>query len=215
MPPPRPRAVLFDWDNTLVDGWASVAAALNVVFRGRGMPEWTAREAQARVRGSARETFPAMFGAGWERDLTVFYAAIGDVHLRQLRELPGARALLAACAFVPLAVVSNKSGPVLRREVAHLGWTSCFGAVVGAGDAAADKPDPAPIRMALGLLGVEAGSDVWYVGDTALDMEAARAAGCRAVLLGDAAHDGGLDHARPDAHYACADQLGGEIAALA
>jgi phosphoglycolate phosphatase len=43
---------------------------------------------------------------------------------------------------------------------------------------------------------------VWYVGDTALDMEAARRMGFRAVLLGDAAHDGGLARAAPDLHFA-------------
>ena len=29
---PRPTVLLFDWDNTLVDGWAAITAALNVVF---------------------------------------------------------------------------------------------------------------------------------------------------------------------------------------
>ena len=85
--------------------------------------------------------------------------------------------------------MSNKAGTYLRAEVAHLGWAAHFGAVVGAGDAAADKPDPAPIRIALQRLGRPADASVWYLGDTALDMRAARAAGCTAVLIGDAAHD--------------------------
>jgi phosphoglycolate phosphatase len=64
--------------------------------------------------------------------------------------------------------------------------------------AAADKPDPAPVLLALRACRVAAGAQVWYVGDTALDMQAARAAGCTAVLLGDAAHDGGVANAAPD-----------------
>ena len=28
----RPRAILFDWDNTLVDSWATIHEALNVVM---------------------------------------------------------------------------------------------------------------------------------------------------------------------------------------
>ena len=35
--------------------------------------------------------------------------------------------------------------------------------------------------------GVPAGDDVWFVGDTAVDMECARNSGCVAVLLGNAA----------------------------
>ena len=28
----QPTVLLYDWDNTLVDGWAGIAAALNAVF---------------------------------------------------------------------------------------------------------------------------------------------------------------------------------------
>ena len=73
--------------------------------------------------------------------------------------------------------MSNKAGKFLRAEVTHLGWAGHFGAVVGAGDASADKPDPAPILLALDRLGRTADRSVWYLGDTALDMAAARAAG--------------------------------------
>ena len=212
---PPPTAILFDWDNTLIDGWAAIAVALNAVFARHGMPRWSAAEAQANVRGSMRDTFPAMFGAAWQDDAALFYATLADRHLDYLRPLNGAAELLAACQTVPLAVVSNKSGPILRREVAHLGWGPAFGAVVGAGDASADKPHPAPLKLALDRLRVEPGPKVWFVGDTALDMQAARAAGCCAVLLGSAPHGGGVDHARPDAQFDSPAQLAREFIALA
>ena len=63
----RPTILLYDWDNTLVDGWAGVAAALNAVFTVFAMPHWTAEETRARVRLSLRESFPAMFGDRWDR----------------------------------------------------------------------------------------------------------------------------------------------------
>jgi phosphoglycolate phosphatase len=56
------------------------------------------------------------------------------------------------------------------------------------------------MRLALAALGLTASRRIWYVGDTALDMEAARNAGLTAVLVGDAAHDGGLARAAPDWH---------------
>jgi phosphoglycolate phosphatase len=91
---------------------------------------------------------------------------------------------------VPLAVVSNKTGATLRQEAAHFGWTGRFTRLVGAGDASADKPAAAPVLMALAALGVPAGADAWYVGDTAMDMQCAANAGCHAVLLHtDLAHD--------------------------
>src|SRR5208282_3945389 len=79
----------------------------------------------------------------------------------------------------------NKPGPVLRSEVAHLGWTPLFGAIVGAGDTHIDKPHRAPVELALRPSGIPPGPDVWFVGDTAIDMECALGAGCVPVLLGE------------------------------
>ena len=197
-----PSVLLYDWDNTLVDAWAGVAAALNATFDAFDRPRWSVAETRARVRGSLRDTFPAMFGAEWTRARDIFYAALTAGHLRHVRPMPGIAAALDAGRAWPQGVVSNKTGAFLRAEVAHLGWAGYFGAVVGAGDAVADKPDAAPILLALERLGRAADASVWYLGDTALDMACARAAGVRAVLVGDAAHDGGIAAAAPDSHIA-------------
>jgi len=212
----RPDAVLWDWDNTLVDGWAAIEAGLAATFRAFGMPVWDRTQVLANVRGSLRDTFPGMFGADWERARDIFYAEVTACHLGVLNPMPGAAAAIAAAGRVaPQGVVSNKQGPLLRAEAAHLGWAGQFGALVGAGDAAADKPDPAPMLMALGEMGVRPSPSVWYVGDTALDMQAARRAGFRAVLLGDAGHDGGIATAAPDLHFAHGDALAAALLALA
>ena len=211
-----PVAILWDWDNTLVDGWAAIEAGLNATFRAFAMPEWDRATVLARVRGSLRDTFPGMFGAEWERARDMFYEEVRARHLTVLDPMPGAEEALAAAARIgPQAVVSNKQGPLLRAEATHLGWDRHFGALVGAGDAARDKPDAAPLLMALDALGIRASDTVWYVGDTALDMQAARAAGCRAVLLGDAAHDGGIATAAPDIVFADGHELAAHLLSLA
>lgn len=210
-----PSTLLYDWDNTLVDGWAGITAALNAVFAQFAMPVWSVTDTKERVRVSLRESFPAMFGGEWERARDIFYATLGEQHLQHVRPMPGAADALTAGARWPQGVVSNKTGRYLRAEVAHLGWAAHFGAVVGAGDATADKPDPAPIHLALDRLGRTADRSVWYLGDTALDMRAAQAAGVTAVLLGDAAHDGGIDRAAADIHFASAFELAARLRALA
>jgi phosphoglycolate phosphatase len=215
IPLSRPATLLYDWDNTLVDGWAGIAAALNAVFTAFAMPPWSVADTRARVRVSLRDSFPAMFGAEWERARDIFYAALEDQHLRHVAPMPGAADALAAGAAWPQGVVSNKAGHYLRAEVAHLGWAAHFGAVIGAGDAAADKPSAAPILLALDRVGRTADRSVWYLGDTALDMDAARAAGVTAVLIGDAAHDGGIDRSRPDLHFSSAFDLAAHLRALA
>jgi len=199
---PAPRALVFDWDNTLVDGWPAVLAGLNAAFAAFAMAPWDHARMLREVRRSLRETFPEMFGAEWERARDIFTAEVRAVHLSVLRPLDGSPALLDAAARWPIAVVSNKQGPILRREAEHLGWTRRFRALLGAGDCAADKPDPAPMRAALASVGAASGPDVWYIGDTHLDMEAARRAGVSAVLLGDAVHDGGIPDGLCDARFA-------------
>jgi phosphoglycolate phosphatase len=212
----RPSAILWDWDNTLVDGWAAIQAGLNAAFRAFDLPEWDRETVLARVRKSLPESFPPMFGADWERARDIFYAEVRGCHLDVLSPMPGAAAAIAAAGtLAPQAVVSNKQGALLRAEAAHLGWAARFGALVGAGDASADKPSPAPLLMALERLGVVASAQVWYVGDTGLDMQAARAAGCRAVLLGDAAHDGGVTATTPDAVFADGHALEAHLLSLA
>jgi phosphoglycolate phosphatase len=197
----RPSVLLYDWDNTLIDGWAGITAAMNVVFAEFGHPLWTKQDTKNRVRVSLRESFPVMFGDKWEHARNLFYGSLTGQHLNHVAPMPGAEAMLEAGAAWPQGVVSNKAGEFLRREVTHLGWARFFGPVVGAGDAAADKPDPAPLLLALRQLGHNPGASVWYMGDTALDMQAARAAGATAVLLGDAEHDGGVERAAPDIHF--------------
>ena len=57
-----PRAILFDWDNTLVDTWATIHDALNFLMRAMDRPEWSLDETRQRVRLSLREAFPLYFG---------------------------------------------------------------------------------------------------------------------------------------------------------
>jgi phosphoglycolate phosphatase len=210
----RPETILFDWDNTLVDGWAVIQSGLNAAFRAFALPDWDRETVLARTRKSLRDSFPEIFGADWERARDIFYAEVRATHLEVLTPMPGVPAMLAALPRLPMGVVSNKQGPLLRAEAVKLGWGAHFPVLVGAGDAPADKPDAAPLLMALRALGRAAGPGTWYVGDTALDMQAARAAGCLPVLLGDAAHDGGVTACAPAIHFGSAAELAAHVVAL-
>jgi len=180
-----PRALVFDWDNTLVDSWTTIHEALVLTFAAMGHEPWTIEETKLRVRRSLRDAFPALFGARWEEARKLYLDHFTAIHLERLTPISGAAELLkeAQTAGLRLAVLSNKTGRILRREAEHLGWSDYFARLVGAGDASADKPDPAAMRLALEGSGIDPG-EVWYVGDTALDMECALCAGCVGVLLG-------------------------------
>jgi phosphoglycolate phosphatase len=182
---PRPRAVLFDWDNTLVDNWVTIAEAFNTTLVAMGHEPWTIEETRSRVRASLRDSFPKLFGERWPEAKRIYVDAFASRHLQTLKAMPGAEELLRALGQRGLwvGVVSNKTGGFLRKEVEHLGWTRYFRKVIGAGDAPNDKPAPDPVHLALKGSGVPAGSHVWFVGDTEMDMECAHLSGCVPVLL--------------------------------
>lgn len=190
----RPRAIIFDWDNTLVDSWGTIHDALNFLMAAMEQPLWTLAETRERVRLSLRDAFPAIFGERWEEARRIYMDRFQAIHLERLTALPGREAMLRALTADGhyLAVVSNKTGAVLRAEAEHIGWSPLFGSIVGAGDAHTDKPHCAPVELALKPSGIRPGPDVWFVGDTAVDMECAIAAGCVPVLLGELEADIGF-----------------------
>jgi phosphoglycolate phosphatase len=185
-----PRAVLFDWDNTLVNTWPTIIECYRDTFAAMGLPAWTGEEVRARAHGSLRDVFPTLFGARAAEAELVFYKTFHRIHLERLEPLPGADELLARCheAGCYIAVVSNKVGDNLRAELAHLGWGRWISKAVGARDCLRDKPAPDPILRALDGTGIAPDDTVWMVGDTPADLKCAHAAGVFPVLFGTANH---------------------------
>ena len=203
-----PRAVLFDWDNTLIDSWATIREAMNAALAAMGHETWTLDQTRERVRRSLREVFPEMFGDRWEEARDVFYSRFREVHVNMLAPMKGAEALLRLLASrgVYLGVVSNKLGEHLRCEAAHLGWGELFGRIVGANDAERDKPAPQPVALALSGSDIAPGGDVWFVGDTGIDLECARNAGCQGILIREIGpRPGEFDGCQPALHFADCD----------
>jgi len=196
-----PAAILFDWDNTLVDSWTSIGAALNRTLVHMGHEQWSEEEIRARVAKSLRDSFPLLFGDRWQEARTYYYDSFASIHLAHLKPLPMAPNILERLhkAGIPLGVISNKSGPFIRKEAEFLGWTSYFRHLSGAGDASADKPSPEPVRLALEAIGVKAGRDVWFVGDAPIDMECAANSGLTGLVVRhDEVMDEGFSTHKPE-----------------
>ena len=98
-----------------------------------------------------------------------------------------------------LAVCSNKRVEFTRRLVAALGLGEYLRIVLGPEDVAnRPKPDPVMLGEALRRLGVAA-ADAVYVGDMAVDVQTARAAGVPVWLVpGGAAGQEDAAAAGPD-----------------
>lgn len=180
-----PKAVIFDWDNTLVDSWFLLHQAWNVTLKKMDFPEWSLLEVKQKVKASLRDSFPTLFGNRWEMAREIFHGFFAEHHLEYLKPMAGAEDLLKefhryGCY---LAVVSNKSGNLLRKESKALGWDHYFGKIIGAGDALKDKPAIDPVEMALQPSGIMRDKKVWFLGDTDIDISCAVNAGCKSILI--------------------------------
>lgn len=181
-----PKAILFDWDNTLVDTWKTAHNAMNTAREAVGLPPLTKEEFFQRPHHSLRDSAFDLFGEQFEKGERLFYEHIGKIHLQEIKTLEGAAFLLETLISrdIYLGIVSNKSGPHLRKEVAHLGWEPHFRKVIGSKDTHEDKPSPIPVLAALHESKITPGHEVWFVGDSIVDVYCAQASGCIPVVVG-------------------------------
>jgi phosphoglycolate phosphatase len=184
----KPRAVFFDWDGTLVDSFEFLYRAHNHVRGVLGFDSFSI-ETFGGYFGQPREKlYTEIYGEHREEAKTHFEAFVLANHVNDLKPLDGAAEVLSwyADAGIPMGVVTNKKGDLVRKEIANFGWEKHFVTVVGAAEAAEDKPSAAPLLLALEKAGFHAPhGDIVYVGDTDNDLLCAQAAGCGSVLIAD------------------------------
>jgi phosphoglycolate phosphatase len=179
-----PRAVIFDFDLTLVDSRSGFIAGHRYAAERMGVPA-PEEEAIVRAIGTPLEIvvprmFPAMPEIAVAEYIRLYRVRADEVMSDLTRVLPGASETVGRLKEqgLRLAIVSQKLRrlvePVLRRE----GWD--IDAVLGGEDVPAFKPDPGGLILALERLDVDAG-DAIYVGDTTIDAEAAANAGLRFI----------------------------------
>jgi len=180
-----PTAIIYDWDNTLVDSWPVIHDTLNTTLTTFGHAPWSLPQTRQRVRKSMRDSFPGLFGDRWQEAADVFYERYEAIHADMIRPLDGAEEMIRTVSALGIyqGVVSNKRGDFLRLESDQLGWSRFFGNIVGANDAPRDKPALEPVEMALSGSGERPGQAVWFVGDADIDMECAHISGCTPILL--------------------------------
>lgn len=179
----KPRLAIFDLDGTLVDSRADITTAVNRTLVELGehghspeaIREWIGE-------GVTRLLERALRHPEWVPEArALFDSYYGNGLLVDTRPYPGVDDLLRSLKDgFQLAVATNKPGDMARKIVEGLGWGHLIGEVIGAREGADLKPAPDMIEYLLERTGCPISAAV-MVGDMAVDLESARAAGVRFV----------------------------------
>lgn len=186
------RAILFDWDGTIVDSIAHLFDAYAVVCRRFGLP-------------FDREIFLRAFAPDWrlmyrrmgmpperiEEAGRVWTEAFLGHEVRLFPNVASALERLASAGY-SLGIVTGGYHEVIwpqleRHRLAHLFPVRVFG-----NDTVVGKPDPRPLRLAIDRIERERArsggrsapidpADIAYVGDALDDMRMAASVGARGV----------------------------------
>lgn len=148
----------------------------------------------AERRVSRTDIFNAVFGDNTEAK-RVAHHAYNQAYRRYFGQVvpfqPGAYEYLCALRAmgIRLAVVTNRNREFLEKELQTVDegrWQDLFEVTVCADDVTEYKPDPQVISRALEKLALPADTDVWYVGDSYVDMQTASRAGVAGVFYNGA-----------------------------
>jgi len=174
------RAILFDWDGTLVDSAERTFHCYEQIFSLHGIafdraafertysPDWYRTYEQVGLPSETWADADARWNACYDGEPSRLVAGARD----------GLERLAAAGRM--LGIVSSGDGARVRGEMATLGVAALFATAVCGGETAHRKPHPEPLLLALERLGI-APADCVYVGDSPEDVAMAKATGAFAL----------------------------------
>lgn len=195
------RALLFDFDGTLADSFPAITASTNHVRAHFGLSELSEATVREYVGlGLVNLVQRLVPGVDPAEAIAVYRPHYDTAMLSGTRLFDGVTETLTALHSQgrKLAVCSNKGVQFTKRLVTGLGLAEYFPVVLGPEDVAAPKPDPAMLLEALARLEVSKDEAI-YVGDMAIDVHTARAAGMPAWIMPGGAHgDQSAESAKPD-----------------
>jgi len=177
--------ILFDLDGTLIDSTEAILESFMVAYQTFDVkvPDDDAIKAQI------GHPLDSMFSTlGIEEDMVEEYVDAYKMHYRKIScaktvLLPDAReAVMLARKHATLGVVTTKTAKYSIELLEHMGLMPYFDVLIGREDVEHPKPHPEPIIKALSKLQRDT-TRYWMVGDTPMDLLAAKGAHINSVAV--------------------------------
>ena len=181
------RAVIFDFDGTLLDTFPAIAAGWNAAMKPIFNRTYTDAEVishfgppdEGMIAHQLRD-HPGEFEGAVERYFAAFERADCDIAI-----FPGIETLLndLASRQIPLGIMTGKGRRAAEITLHRIGWHARFGAILTGDDVPNAKPAPDGLLATARAMNFTPRECV-YIGDSPADMSAARAAKMTAVVAG-------------------------------
>jgi phosphoglycolate phosphatase len=175
------KAVIFDWDGTLLNSYHADSQAYLAMFRELGIA-WGMRELDQHYSPDWYNVYRA---AGIPEALWMEADACWRRHYgeHQPELMPGAREVLEQLApRQRLGLVTSGDRARVEKQLRQFALLRKFRVRVCGGETERNKPDPGPLLAALAKMKLQAADGV-YVVDTPEDIAMSRAAGVRAIAV--------------------------------
>jgi phosphoglycolate phosphatase len=181
--------VAFDLDGTIVDTAPDLADALNAALASLGRAPLALSAVRTMIGYGTlpllRKGLEATGGVD-EALIDAGYAVLMEFYTDHIcdKSTPYAGVEAAfndlAAMGIALALCTNKPRSLTHRLIGALGWQHRFAAIVAGDTLLKNKPDPAPLRLAIQQAG---GGRAAFVGDSIVDIQTAKAAGLPNVAV--------------------------------
>jgi phosphoglycolate phosphatase len=175
--------ILFDLDGTLIDSTEAILECFHHAFEVHSF----AQPSDDAIKALVGYPLDIMFG-----DLGVPQAVVWDfvaTYKEEYRKISTQKtfllenakdAVLEARKFATLGIVTTKTAEYSKILMEHFGLMEYFEVLIGREDVQNPKPHAEPILKAMEALDI-VGKEIWMIGDTKLDLIAAKSAGVHSI----------------------------------
>lgn len=177
--------ILFDLDGTLIDSTEAILESFHRACRVNNFESPSDEAIKALIGYPLDEMF---LGVGVAKDVVWDFVSSYKEHYRvistQKTELLAyaENAVKLANEFATLGIVTTKTGEYSKILMEYFGLMKYFKVLIGREHVTHPKPHPEPILNALKELNIK-DKDVWMIGDTKLDLLAAKNAKIESIAV--------------------------------
>jgi 2-hydroxy-3-keto-5-methylthiopentenyl-1-phosphate phosphatase len=180
----RIEAVTFDMDGTLLDSIGAIAESFNHMFIRLGYPQMTVQEVVRKTSVSLMD-FVRNFLQPHEAEngIKIFRDHYDTIFIEKTSLIQGVRdAIETMDGDVIKGIITNKRGAYARKLSDHFGFSKNMSMIIGAEDGFRAKPSAEMFHEFMRQTGSTKGQTI-YVGDSPVDIEAAKNAGIDAFAV--------------------------------